>query len=171
VRVVELSNSDNWQSLYSTNVNAVSVPMENGSYLHSPIPEIVVPFLVDKFILAVSVNTDVPSGRKWHFAGYVNQKISTGLVVGGGQDAVTVRGRPLFLDQINLILFQKISTSYGVSIRVPKWFTRAGVTVWEYTGVDDTSEEILLAQEFANLNFKTDRIDSNLNTLIDLIGS
>ncbi|MCF2146977.1 hypothetical protein IQ276_011050 [Desmonostoc muscorum LEGE 12446] len=158
MRVVELSNSDNWQSIYSTNINAVQVPMQNGSYLTNPIPEILVPIVLDKFILAVSVDTDVPSGSIWRFAGYINQKISTGLVIGGGQDATTVKGQPLFLDQINLILFNKISTSYGVSVKVPKWFTRAAVTVWEYTGTDDTSEEILLTQEFANINFKLDQL-------------
>jgi hypothetical protein len=162
VRVVELNNSDNWESIYSTNINAVSVPMQNGTSLINPIPEIVVPFVLDKFILAVSVDTDVPTDSVWRFAGYINQKISTGLVIGGGQDATSVSGRPLFLDRINLIFFQKISTSYAVSIRVPKWFLRAAVTVWQYTGVDDTSEEILLTQEFANINFKLDQIQSQL---------
>lgn len=158
MRVVELSDSNNWQSIYSTNVNAVQVPMQDGKYLTDPIPEIVVPVLLDKFILAVSVDTDVPSGSIWRFAGYLNQKISTGLVIGGGQDATIIKGQPLFLDQINLVLFQKISTNYAVSIKVPRWFPRASITVWEYTGVDDTSEEILLGQEFANINFKLDQL-------------
>jgi hypothetical protein len=136
--------------------------MQDGKYLINPIPEIAVPFVLDKFILAVSIETDVPSNSIWRFAGYINQKISTGLVVGGNQDATTVKGQPLFLNQINLILFPKISTNYSVSVKVPKWFTRASVIVWEYTGVDDTSEEILLTQEFANINFKLD----NLNNLI-----
>lgn len=158
MRVVELNNSDNWQSIYTNNVNAVQVPMQDGKYLTDPIPEIVVPVLLDKFILAVSVDTDVPSGSMWRFAGYLNQKISTGLVIGGGQDATIIKGQPLFLDQINLVLFQKISTNYAVSIKVPRWFPRASITVWEYTGVDDTSEEILLGQEFANINFKLDQL-------------
>jgi hypothetical protein len=68
VRVVELSNSDNWQSIYSTNITAVQVPMQDGKYLINPIPEIVVPVLLDKFILAVSVDTDVPSNSTWRFA-------------------------------------------------------------------------------------------------------
>ncbi|MBH8575454.1 hypothetical protein I8752_21065 [Nostocaceae cyanobacterium CENA369] len=135
--------------------------MQNGKYLINPIPEIVVPFVLDKFILAVSVETDVPADSVWRFAGYINQKISTGLVIGGVHDATTVRGRPLLLDQINLIIFQKISTSYAVSIKVPRWFPRASVNVWEYTGVDDTSEEILLSQEFANINFKLDQLLNN----------
>ncbi|AFY48903.1 hypothetical protein Nos7524_3100 [Nostoc sp. PCC 7524] len=161
MRVVELSNSNNWESIYSTNIYAVSVPMQNGTSLISPIPEIVVPFVLDKFILAVSVDTDVPTNSVWRFAGYINQKISTGIVIGGGQDATAVNGRSLFLDRVNLILFQKISTSYAVSIRVPRWFPRAGVNVWQYTGVDDTSEEILLTQEFANINFKLDQLLNN----------
>lgn len=158
MRVVELSNSDNWQNIHSTNVNAVRVPMQDGTYLINPIPEIVVPVLLDKFILAVSVDTDVPEGSTWRFAGYLNQKISTGLVVGGNQDATIIKSQPLFLGQINLILFQKISTDYSVSIKVPKWFPRASIAVYEYTGVDDTSEEILLSQEFANINFKLDQL-------------
>lgn len=158
MRVVELNNSNNWESIYSTNINAVSVPMQNGTSLISPIPDIVVPFVLDKFILAVSVDTDVPTDSDWRFAGYINQKISTGIIIGGGQDATSVSGRVLFLDRINLILFQKISTSYAVSIRVPKWFPRAGVNVWQYTGVDDTEENILLAQEFGNINFKLDQL-------------
>jgi len=161
VRVIELSNSANWESIYSTNVSAVQVPMQNGKYLINPIPEIVAPFVLDKFILAVSVDTDVPQESIWRFAGYINQRINTGLVVGGNQDATTVRGQPLFLDQINLIFFNKISTTYAVSIKVPRWFTRAAVNVWEYTGIDDTSEEILLVQEFANVNFKLDQIIGN----------
>ncbi|MBD2344165.1 hypothetical protein [Anabaena subtropica] len=161
MRVVELNNSNNWESIYSTNINAVSVPMQNGTSLINPIPEIVVPFVLDKFILAVSVDTEVPNDSVWRFAGYINQKISTGIVIGGGQDATSVSGRPLFLDRVNLILFQKISTSYAVSIRVPKWFPRAGVTVWQYIGVDDTSEEILLTQEFGNINFKLDQLLNN----------
>lgn len=163
MRVVQLSNSDNWQSIYSTNVNAVQVPMQDGSYLTNPIPEIVVPVVLDKFILAISVDTDVPVDSVWRFAGYINQKISTGLVVGGNQDATTVKGQPLFLDQINLVLFNKISTDYAVSVKVPKWFTRAAVNVWEYTGIDDTSEEILIAQEFANINFKLDQMQNQLS--------
>ncbi|MBH8563779.1 hypothetical protein I8748_16535 [Nostoc sp. CENA67] len=163
MRVVELNNSDNWQSIFSTNIVAVQVPMQNGKYLINPIPEIVIPLLLDKFILAVSVETDVPSESNWRFAGYVNQKISTGIVLGGNQDATTVKGKPLFLNQINLIFFDKISTSYAASVKVPKWFPRAAVTVWEYTGVDDTSEEILLSQEFANINFKLDQIQNQIS--------
>jgi hypothetical protein len=158
VRVVELNNSNNWESIYSTNVNAVSVVMQNGKRLINPIPEIVVPVVLDKFILAVSVVTDVPAESEWRFAGYINQKINTGLVIGGGQDATSINGRSLFLDRINLIFFQKISTSYAVSVRVPKWFPSAGVNIWQYTGVDDTSEEILITQEFANINFKLDQL-------------
>ncbi|MEH2066977.1 MAG: hypothetical protein V7K47_02195 [Nostoc sp.] len=146
MRVVELSNSANWETLYSTTVNAVSVPMQNGTYLHSPIPEIIVPFVLDTFILAVNVETDVPANSIWRFAGNCNQKISTGLVVGGGQDATTVKGCPLFLNQLNLIFFEKISTNYSVSIKVPKWFTSAQLIIWQYTGTDTDSIENLLGQ-------------------------
>lgn len=158
MRVVQLNNSDNWESLYSTDITAVQVPLQNGRYLLNPIPEIVVPITLNKFILAVNVETEVPEGSIWNFAGYITQKISTGLVVGGSQDATLVRGKSLSLDRINLILFDKISTSYSASIKVPRWFPRAIVTVWQYIGIDDSSEEILATEEFANINFKLDQL-------------
>ncbi|BAY21687.1 hypothetical protein NIES2100_14440 [Calothrix sp. NIES-2100] len=158
MRVVELNNKDNWEDLYYTDIAAIQVPLQNGRYLLNPISEIVIPFSLDKFILAVNIETDIPEGSIWNFAGYINQKISTGLVVGGSQDATLVKGKVLFLDRINLILFDKISTLYATSIKVPRWFPRAKVTVWQYIGVDDTSEEILSTQEFANINFKLDQL-------------
>ena len=162
MRVVELNNSNNWESIYSTSVAAVQVPIQNGTYLSSPIPEIVVPLLLETFILAVSVTTNVPENSSWRFAGYCNQKISTGLVVGGGQDATTVKGQPLFLEQINLILFNKISTSYSISVKVPKWFTSAQLIIWQYTGTDSDSIEDSVNQI---KNIDLPRIEAKIDAL------
>ena len=89
---------------------------------------------------------------------YANQKMSTGLVLGGSQDATLNKSQALFLDQINLVMFPKISANFSLSILLPKWFRSAQIIVWRYKGIDDTSEEILLTQEFANLNFKLDQL-------------
>lgn len=158
VRIVNLSNGDSWQNVYSTDISAVKVPLENGKYLMGRIAPIQVPILFSNHILAVNVETEIPEDAEWQYAGRVIQKTSTGLVIGGTQDAVMVRRYPLWLENVNLLLFERISATYSISIRVPKWFPRAIISVWEYIGVDDDSLAISNAAEFANINFKLDQL-------------
>lgn len=146
MRVIQLGNTANWPLLHSANVDAVTYLLANGLYKAVPIPDIDIPIVIDSFILVIRVDTSVPPGKEWNFAGVVKQKISTGITIGGGQDGVRVQSQPLFLNQSNLIFFEKISASYSISIKVPKWFTNAIVTIWEYTGVD-TTDEVQLLQE------------------------
>ncbi len=158
MRIVELSNNSNWESLYSTSVTGGTVYTDEGEPIPLPIPPVTIPFLLESFIFAISISTAVPDDATWRFAGYANQKMSTGLVIGGLQDATLNKSQTLFLDQINLVMFPKISASYSLSISLPKWFRSAQIIAWCYIGIDDTSEEILLTQEFANLNFKLDQL-------------
>jgi hypothetical protein len=158
MRVVQLSNNANWESLYRTSVTGGTVYTDAGEAIPLPIPPVIIPFLLESFIFAISISTAVPEDATWRFAGYANQKMSTGLVLGGSQDATLNKSEKLFLDQINLVMFPKISANFSLSISLPKWFRSAQIIVWRYIGVDDTSEEILLTQEFANLNFKLDQL-------------
>ncbi|MBD2569690.1 hypothetical protein [Anabaena lutea] len=160
MRVVELSNNANWESIYTTSVTGAVLYTEEGKPVPVPIPPVDIPFLLESFIFAISVATTVPEDATWRFAGYVNQKISTGVVLGGSQDATFNKSQALFLDQNNLVMFPKVSATYSLSINLPRWFLDAQIIVWRYTGIDDTSEEILLTQEFANLNFKLDQLVS-----------
>lgn len=143
-RIVQLGNTANWQGLPPISVDAVTAQMENGSYIAAPIPDIEVPVLFDNFILAIRVNTSVPPNREWKFAGYVKQRISTGITIDQGQDATRVKSQALFLNQLNLVFFEKMSASYSISVKVPDWFTNAIISIWEYTGIDtDTAEQKL----------------------------
>lgn len=162
MRVVELNNSANWEILYSTNISAVQLPTTSGGFKLVPIPPIIPPLILENYILAISIETDVPNNSTWRFAGDLLQKINTGLVIGGGQDATFSRRQALFLNQINLVLFDRISTAYSLEIRVPPWFPRAEVNLWEYTGSDTTEEIIYLQEEFGNINSKLDAIQAAL---------
>ncbi|MTJ50907.1 hypothetical protein [Dolichospermum sp. UHCC 0259] len=158
MRIVELSNSSNWESLYTTNLTGGTVYTDEGEPKAIPIPPVTIPFLLDSFVFAISVSTAVPEAADWRFAGWANQKMSTGIVLGGSQDATVNKSQALFLDQVNLVMFPKISTDFSLGVTLPKWFRSAQIIVWRYTGVDDTSEEILLTQEFANINFKLEQL-------------
>jgi hypothetical protein len=46
----------------------------------------------------------------------------------------TVNDRRLWLRRKQLLIFPADISTYQVTIRFPKWFSQASVTVWEYTG-------------------------------------
>ncbi|BAY08620.1 hypothetical protein [Calothrix sp. NIES-2098] len=141
MRQLQLGNSANWEVIHNESVSAVQLPLIGGGYKIIPIPEISIAVLLDVFVLAVSVSTNVPEGREWKFAGNLRQQVSTGIVFGGSQDASFNRRYALFLDKINLLLLQPISVDYSIFIKVPDWFEDAHVIVWRYTGTDTDSIE------------------------------
>jgi hypothetical protein len=140
MRELQLGNSSNWETVHNQSLDAVQIAKEGGGYKSVPIPEISIALLLDVFVLAILVSTNVPEGRTWKFAGNVRQKVSTGIVFGGSQDASFNRRYALFLDKINLVVFPAISTSYSISIQVPDWFENVSLTVWRYTGPDYDSD-------------------------------
>lgn len=141
MRQLQLGNSANWEVIHNESVTAVQIPISGGGYKIVPIPEISIAVLLDVFVLAVSVSTNVPEGRNWKFAGNLRQQVSTGIVLGGLQDASFNRKYALFLDKINLLLLTPISVDYSIFIKVPDWFEDAHVIVWRYTGTDTDSIE------------------------------
>ncbi len=140
MRELQLGNSSNWETIYNSSIDAVQIAKVGGGYKSVPIPEISISLLLDVFVLAVLVSTNVPEGRTWKFAGNVRQKVSTGIVFGGSQDASFNKRYALFLDKINLVVLPPISTNYSISIQVPEWFPSVSLTVWRYTGPDYDSD-------------------------------
>lgn len=152
MRELQLGNSSNWQTIHNAGVEGTQMPKEGGGFITVPIPEISIGVLLDVFILAVSVSTIVPDGSRWRFAGHLIQKVSTGIVFGGSQDASFNKRYALFLDKLNLIVVPKISTNYSVSVQVPRWFPSAYITIWQYTGVDYDSDLARIESKIDNLS-------------------
>ncbi len=151
-RVVEF-NAANWQQLI--NYSAAAVIMSENVYI--PLIPLESATFLENHIIAVYVTTTVPAGRIWNFGGTVEQRFVSGLTVGGNADAAGII-RKIWLNKITTILFPKISATYSLKFYFPKWFKDVQFQCWEYTGVDDTNENILLAQEFGNINFKLDQL-------------
>ncbi len=152
MRQLQLGNSSNWETIHNSSVDAVQIAKVGGGYKNVPIPEIPISFLLDVFVIAVAIHTNVPESSTWRFAGNVRQKVSTGIVFGGNQDASFNRRYALFLDKINLVVFPPISTNYSISVQVPDWFLDANLTVWRYTGVDFDSDLARIESKIDGLN-------------------
>lgn len=153
-------NSSNWESIYSFSATAGKV--SEGVYI--PIPPAQAPIFIESDIIAVYVNTNIPEGKNWRWGGFLEQRFTSGLLVGGSVDAAG-DPRNIYIGKIATIFFPKISAQYSLKFYFPKWFRNVELQCWQYTGVDDTDEKILMVEEFANLNFKLDQINTALNLL------
>lgn len=157
-RILELSNSANWENFYSITRESTGILEIKGRTLVNPIPLIDIPLILEVFVLAIKVSTTIPEQSNWDYGGTIYQKISTGIVIGGTQDAIRTISRPLYLNQTNLILWDKITANYSIAILPPNWFRNITIEIWKYTGIDDNSLAVQFAQEMANINFKLDQL-------------
>ncbi len=155
--ILDLGNSANWQLFYSNSL-AADTPL--GTHKPVPIPEFTLPVQLDRHIIAIAI-TSSTAKPTWYFAGFLNQRIAIGLVVSGLPDSDVLQRRKLYLDRISVLIFPKLSTSYSLSLELPKWFTKANLTVWEYVGPESDSTENLIAtlQNTVNaIKAKTDKL-------------
>ncbi|RPH88297.1 MAG: hypothetical protein EHM73_11005 [Chroococcales cyanobacterium metabat2.561] len=79
----------------------------------------------------------------WNYAGKVFQKIFTGITVGGNFDSY-VDSQSVFFKKVNVIRFNRLTTTYALAFRPPRWVTSLTYSVFVYTGsIVDSSEQKL----------------------------
>ncbi|MDZ8108992.1 MAG: hypothetical protein RM338_25670 [Nostoc sp. DedQUE12a] len=136
-RNLQLGIESNWVLQYSISIPAVSYLNDaSGNPIYEKITKIIVPVVFDKPIIAVSINTTIPVGKIWNYAGYLRRTVATAF----GESFV---GEPeqLFLGKFNLIILDDLNVDYFVSIQVPKWFISATVAIYQYEGINSTTLE------------------------------
>lgn len=118
--ILELENPERWQTrdsqLFST-----TPPNELAEYTSS-----------ENFtsnVIAVLVDTS-EARETWKFGGWVSQKINA--PIGPGSIPTKVNYKRLWLYEKQLLIFPAEITNYQVTVRFPKWFVNASITVWEY---------------------------------------
>ncbi|MCM0590159.1 MAG: hypothetical protein HEQ19_13975 [Gloeotrichia echinulata CP02] len=164
-RRVEL-NSKNWELTYDQSTSAGKLPKEGGGYKLVPIPEIAIPFLFNEFILAILIDTTIPDGRKWIYAGLATQSIASGITLGGKIDSNVNSRRKIYLGpRINLIFFPKITANYSVNVKLPDWFQDARIMVWRYTGID----EDFVQSQLGELKTEIGSIKSEITDIQDVL--
>ena len=157
--VVDLSNSDNWNLSWNNTFEVERIGGEGSRYY--PFPPIEMPVKLNSHIFAV-LATSTKAGRNWKFAGFLNQRIQTGIVVGGIQDAEIIQARRLFLNRISVYLEPALTSTFSLTFNIPYWFQDISLFVWEYTGNrSDTTEELITEvreQELLRIESKVDDI-------------
>lgn len=139
--VLQLGNANNWESHYSGSFEAARITV-NSRDIYLPILEVEVPITFDKNVLAVYA-ASATAKPNWSFAGYASQRIRTGLIVGGSHDSVAAR-KSIWLNEINLLFFDQLASSYSLSIKPAKWLHDISINIWQYTGnQSDTVTDLL----------------------------
>lgn len=146
----DVGNSANWQFAIS----------ETRSLIVGNIPKFSLPIQLDKQVIAARVDS-VSARDTWYFAGNVFQEVRLGILVGGQPDAIASRQK-IWLNQFHLFFLPKLSSSYVLSYKPPKWFQDATISVWEYTGLDPVTPDSDHAQIVQQLT----EIESKINTLL-----
>jgi hypothetical protein len=90
--------------------------------------------ILDKPILGISLNTAIPAGKRWTYAGNISRFASSSL----GEIYIEER-QPLFLGRFNLVISDNFSNNYQIEVNVPGWFISCSLLVYQYEGDDKTA--------------------------------
>lgn len=137
--IADIANSALWESVYEVSLTAQRVSSVSTNYF--PIPELQVPILFDSRFVAISAYSTKNPNRA--FAGFVKQKVVTGLTVAGLHDA-QIANRKLFFNLINLYEFSLINSTYSLSVKTPYWIEDISLNFWQFTGTVEDSTELLI---------------------------
>lgn len=160
---------DSWNELYSTTVNSVSA-VNNTRYY--PIPRIEIPVTSSRRVLAcyATSNTALPH---WKSAGYLGQKIRTGLLVGGLPDARYLYSQRILLNQINLLHVptNQLQPEYSIYFDTHAHHEDISLRIWEYTGSIITSTEKILIEEVVSRLIQNREQLSIINQVVEEIAT
>lgn len=143
---LDLGNAANWEQIHFSSRSVIFV---SGTHLFRPLEEIDVTggIVLESSILA-SYATSSNAKPTWKVAGWLAQKIRTGIAVGGGLDAQPQNSSRVLLNRVKLHFWRRDIKNYGLSFAAPNWMKQLDLTLWQYTGpiLDLNQEAIDLAR-------------------------
>ena len=132
-RIMDITNSDNWQIIADWDLHA-----------NKPSGYITYPFMIGEKILdidgnrpLIAITTSTASVEpEWKFAGYLRRKLFPNL--GGSQDMATLsRKDKIPLNETKLFLFgDSFVVDYALSISIFLWIQHIEMKVYQYIGSD-----------------------------------
>lgn len=152
----QLTNSNNWSQIY--NENHTVQPLGTNPPKYKPIPEIIFPLILQSHILVFHASSNI-TPPSWRFAGFVDQRIRTGLTGGGTYDGNVDQHR-IYLDRNTLLKFSKLTDDFALTIKIPYWIEQIQLIAWEYIGPVGDSTEAALAQLQATSDQIKVKVDS-----------
>lgn len=129
-----------WELVWT--LSQTAAPMNELDTGYEPYGDLICPILLDSDLIAVRVTN--PQGKaSWQSAGYVFQKLRSGLSTGGANDSLTAKIW-CRLNTVNLIRLPWKISGWELSFRPNYWHQEINLDAWEYTGnLPTINQEIL----------------------------
>ncbi|MEH2371942.1 hypothetical protein [Nostoc sp.] len=132
-RNLDLSIESNWQLMHSVSIPPTVIGIIREKVYYAKITPIRPDVILDKPILAISINTTIPAGKVWFYAGNLSRFANSSL----GEIYIEDR-KPLFLSRFNLVISDNLLNNYQIEINIPQWFISCNLAVYQYEGSDQT---------------------------------
>lgn len=147
--ILDLSNSNNWVSVYQANFAAV--PIQGVRNQFTPIPVIVIPNSFDSHTLAVGASS-FQTKPTWHLGFWLSMNVQ---LPGIGKAEAYNKSIPLGL---NIVRFPHISSTYTLRASIPRWHKEMSIEIWKYVGseVDIRDELIEIKSDLSRIETKID---------------
>ncbi|MEH2287171.1 hypothetical protein [Nostoc sp.] len=139
-RNLDLSTESNWQLMYSVSIPPTVLGTVRNKTYYAKITPIRPGVILDKAVLGIAINTAIPTGKQWFYAGSLFRFTDSSL----GEIYIDEQ-KPLFLGKFNLAIFDNLSNNYQLQINIPKWFISCNLSIYQYEGDSRTKLEQELA--------------------------
>ncbi|NEU76947.1 hypothetical protein PI95_031740 [Hassallia byssoidea VB512170] len=121
-------NPDSWQFKWYQRFQAERPTPDT----YKPISSIEVPVVFDSSLIAVLATSNT-APTTWITAGWLNQRIPSGIINQIYPDADFVQNRRIILGRVTLLELPKITSNFSINYVVPRWFVDINLTFWQYT--------------------------------------
>ena len=135
-RNLDLSTESKWRLMHSVSIPPTVVATIGSKTHYAKITPIRPSIILDKAVLGIGVNTTVPAGKQWIYAGSLSRFTNSFL----GEIYIEDR-KPLFLGRFNLVITDNLSNNYQVQINIPSWFISCNLSIYQYEGDERTTTE------------------------------
>lgn len=149
--ILQLGNFNNWSLLYSETLTAEQTIEGRG---YRSIPPLLIPTQIDHRIIVAGTIAGRGTRETWKTGGWL-----TPIIAWGGNNNTLdadLGGWRLPLNQQRLILFPDIASNYKLRFAPPAWMQQISISIYQYSGPENDSTEILIAQ----MQTQLDRIES-----------
>lgn len=142
---LDLSNSANWEPLYTINEKAQFF----SEHVYKHLDPFEIPIQIEVPILAAFAESDAARPR-WKSAGFISPRYALGITVGGRQDANDAESKRVLLNRITFLRWPTLVSSSGLTFSVHSHLWHIKLNLWQYIGpIDDAT---LQAVELARID-------------------
>jgi hypothetical protein len=159
--IINLNDPNLWVPVWDFDITAQSLGSggEGDSYIR--IPEQQCPTLLENSLLAVYANNPLAKPG-WFSAGYLTQRISLPLAVGGNPTSYGA-SRRIVLGRTQIVPFLDVGVAqFAISFLCHRWHRKMQLVVWEYVGQVSTQELVAIA----SLSQQVSSVEEKVNSLL-----